>query len=120
MDKTNHFKLGQIKFLKHKTPELQRVINELDNFVRVTPSGVGATGRPRFGAEGSGHDDGVMSMLGNFHVIKTKIFKIYTGNGNVGAVPNKEERVTSKQMLPGGGAMGVINQQDVIDDMLST
>ena len=116
VDPTNKFKLGQIKFLKHKTPELMQVVNELDSFVRKMPAGVGATGQPKYGAEGTGHDDGPMSMLGNFHIIKTKIFKIYTGKENVGAVPNKEERVTTKLPLEGGRALGVLSHDGYYDN----
>lgn len=112
VDPTNKFKLGQIKFLKQKTPDLRQVVSELDSFVRKDPEGIGATGQPKYGAEGTQHDDGPMSMLGNFHVIKTKIFKIYSGDGSVGAVPNKEERVTTKFPLEGGRAMGTLNQEE--------
>ena len=119
VDPTNERKLGQIKFMKNKTPELLKVYNEVGNFVRKMPEGIGATGQPKFGAEGTGHDDGVMSMLGNFHIIKTKIFRIYTGNGSVGAVPNVENRVTTKSRLDGGRAMGNIKGDGIIDDMLN-
>lgn len=73
LDPKNEAKLGQILFTRNKTPELQKIINELDSFVRKIPSGIGTTGRPRYGAEGNLHDDGVMSMLGNFFLIKTRI-----------------------------------------------
>ena len=111
-DPPNDHKLGQIKFLKQKTPDLQQVVNELGSFVRKDPEGIGATGQPKYGAEGQQHDDGPMSMLGNFHIIKTKVFKIYSGTGTVGAVPNKEERITPKMPLEGGRAMGTIHQED--------
>jgi hypothetical protein len=111
VDPENRRKMGQIKFLKQKTKDLQQVVNELDSFVRKDPEGVGATGRPRFGAEGTQHDDGPMSMLGNFHMVKTKVFKIYTGVGTVGAVPNVEKRVTEKVPLQGGRAVGTLNQE---------
>lgn len=117
-DPDNKFKLGQIKFLKQKTEELIQVINELDNFVRKMPEGIGSTSRPKFGAEGSGHDDGVMSMLGNFHIIKTQIFKIFSGNGTVGAVPNVEQRVTNKIPLAGGRAMGVLDADTITRQIL--
>jgi len=120
VDPNNTAKLGQIKFLKQKTDDLQRVVNELDSFVRKMPEGIGATGRPKFGAEGTQHDDGPMSMLGNFHVIKTKVFKIFTGLGTVGAVPNVEQRIVAKQRLPGGGAVGSVNADKIVEDMLDT
>ena len=117
VDLDNERKLGQIKFLKHKTADLQQVVSELDSFVRKDPEGVGATGRPKFGAEGTQHDDGPMSMLGNFHMVKTKVFKIFTGVGTVGAVPNVSERVVDKQQLQGGRAIGVINQEEAYNEM---
>ncbi len=118
VDPDNLRKLGQIKFLKQKTPELQKIVTEVDSFVRKVPEGIGSTGRPKFGAEGSQHDDGVMSMLGNFHVIKTKVFKIYSGVGVAGAVQNVETRVETAQPLPGGRAMGVIKQEAVEEGIM--
>ncbi len=117
VDPMNTAKLGQIKFLKQKTVDLQRVVNELDSFVRKMPEGIGATGRPKFGAEGTQHDDGPMSMLGNFHTIKTKIFKIFIGTGTVGAVPNVEERMVTKLPLLGGGAIGSVNAESMYNDL---
>ena len=112
VDPENKRTMGQIKFLKQKTKDLQKVVNELDSFVMKMPEGVDATGRPKYGAEGTQHDDGPMSMLGNFHMVKTKVFKIYTGTGTVGAVPNAETRVTDKAtQLQGGRAIGVMNQE---------
>ncbi len=119
VDPPNTFKLGQIKFLKHKTPELIQVVNELDSFVRKMPEGIGATGQPKYGAEGTQHDDGPMSMLGNFHIIKTKVFKIYTGKENVGAVPNVEQRITSRLPLEGGRAMGTLSHSTVENQIMS-
>lgn len=86
-DPENIRHLGQIKFLKKKTRELVQLKSEFESFVRKMPEGIGATGQPKYGAEGTGHDDGVMSTLGHIHMIKTIIFKIYTGTGSVGAVP---------------------------------
>ncbi len=119
VDPENKSKLGQIKFIKHKTPELVKIVNELDSFVRKIPDGIGSTGRPKFGAEGSEHDDGVMSMLGNFHIIKTKVFKIYTGTGTVGAVPNVYRRSTMKEPLFGGGAIGTLHTDGIEKDILN-
>ncbi len=120
VDPQNTAKLGQIKFLKQKTADLQRVVNELDSFVEKRPEGIGATGRPKYGAEGTQHDDGPMSMLGNFHMIKTKVFKIFTGLGKVGAVPNVETRMVAKQPLPGGGAVGNINGDHIVESILDS
>lgn len=83
-DPGNEHRLGQIKFLRDKTADLKKLVFELENFIRKVPEGLG-TGRPRFGAEGRGHDDGPMSMLGHFFMIKTRVFRIYSGHGAVGA-----------------------------------
>ena len=118
IDPENKRLMGQIKFLKQKTKDLQTVVNELDSFVMKMPEGIGATGEPKYGAEGTQHDDGPMSMLGNFHMVKTKVFKIYTGVGTVGAVPNAETRMTEKSMqLQGGRAVAVINQEKLYGGM---
>jgi len=84
-DSTNALKLGQIVLPKKKTPEMLRWMNQLDSFVRKDPEGF-ATGLPKYAAEGSGHDDGIMAALGNIFMIKTKIFGIFGGNPAVGAI----------------------------------
>lgn len=109
-DPENKYKLGQIRFLKEKTPQLQKIVNELDTFVRKMPDSLGSTGRPKFGAEGSNHDDGVTSMLGNFHIIKTKIFKIFGGKSAVGKVPNEYYSMGDKKPLPPNVAVGSISR----------
>ena len=119
MDKKNDFKLGQIKFLKRKTPELIKLLNEFDSFVRKDADGVGSTGRPKYGAEGNNHDDGVLSMLGNIHMIKTQIFKVFIGSGAVGAVQNKETRVTTKMPLPKGVQVGTVHHDSIESSMLN-
>jgi len=83
IDPENKQKLGQIKFPKRKTPGLTKLINQIDSFIRVDPETVGSTARPKFGAEGTQHDDGVMSMLGNIHVIVTKVLQYSYGKRSV-------------------------------------
>lgn len=110
-DPENKLKLGQIRFLKKKTKELVKLKNEFESFVRKMPEGIGATGQPKYGAEGSGHDDGVMSALGGIHMVKTKVFKIYTGVGSVGAVPNvpSSQREQIKTPMQGGRSIGRVD-----------
>ena len=117
-DRENEYKLGQIKFLKEKTPELIKLVNEFDSFVRKDVEGVGAVGRPKYGAEGNHHDDGVLSTLGNIHMIKTKVFKIFTGSGVVGAIQNKENRAVSRIPLPNGIAVGTIKHDSIENNLL--
>ncbi len=83
IDPENKQKLGQIKFPKRKTPGLTKLINQIDSFIRVDPETVGSTSRPKFGAEGTQHDDGVMSMLGNIHVIVTKVLQYSYGKRSI-------------------------------------
>ncbi len=83
IDPENKRKLGQIKFPKRKTEGLVKLISQLDSFIRVDPTTVGSTARPKFGAEGSQHDDGPMSMLGNIHLIVTKILQTSYGKRSI-------------------------------------
>lgn len=58
---------------KHITdPELKKLLNQFDTFI-VKPT---KTGNPKYEAEGQNRDDGVMSLLGNIFMIKTRILKI--------------------------------------------
>jgi len=70
---------GRIVFPKQKTPEIQKILNQIDNYVvRRQPQ----SGRFIYEADegnkqsGERHDDGVASLLGNLFIIKQKIFKI--------------------------------------------
>ena len=89
-------------------------MNELDSFVRKVPEGIGTTGRPRFGAEGSGHDDGVMSMLGNIHMIKVSVFKIFTGVGAVGAVHHDGSQLGNSGQPPIGRSIGRVGDSSYL------
>lgn len=83
IDPDNKLKLGQIKFPKRKTEGLIKLKNQIDSFIRVDAETVGSTARPKFGAEGTQHDDGVMSMLGNIHIIVTKILQYSYGKRDI-------------------------------------
>ena len=91
-DPENVMKLGQIVLPKKKTVEMMKWMNQLDSFVRKDPEGF-ATGLPKYAAEGSGHDDGIMAALGNIFMIKTKIFGIYGGNPAVASIPRLDKAV---------------------------
>jgi len=92
-DPANTMKLGQIVLPVHKSEYMVKWMNQLDSFVRKDPEGIGATGNPKFGAEGTGHDDGIMALLGNIFLIKTKLFKIFTGTSAVGAVSRNNDSI---------------------------
>ena len=119
-DPPNVQKLGQILFLKEKTPDLQKLSGQVDNFIRKNPEGVGAVGRPKFGAEGSGHDDAVMAMLGALHIIKTRIFKNY-GGGAVAHVPFTSDDYRGNTHPPRrpNDTVGSINHDKIEQDMLN-
>lgn len=123
-DPANKLKLGQIVLTKQKTPAMIKWMNQLDSFVRVDPEGIGSTGAPKFGALGNGHDDGIMASLGNIFLIKTKIFKIFSGNSSVGAVmrnspspldPSFEASKTKTQLTD--RAMGRVDDSYLYEDL---
>ena len=91
-DPDNVMRLGQIVLPKLKTTEMMKWMGQLDSFVRKDPEGF-TTGLPKYAAEGSGHDDGIMAALGNIFMIKTKIFGIYGGNPAVGSIPRLDQKV---------------------------
>jgi hypothetical protein len=74
-------------------------MNQLDSFVRKDPEGF-VTGLPKYAAEGSGHDDGIMAALGNIFMIKTKIFGIFGGAGAVGVIHRNDPTPLSPQQKP--------------------
>ena len=84
-DPKNVMRLGQIVLPKDKTTEMMKWMGQLDSFVRKDPEGF-TTGNPKYAAEGSGHDDGIMAALGNIFMIKTKIFGLFTGGPAVQAI----------------------------------
>jgi hypothetical protein len=102
IDPENKQRLGQIKFPKRKTPGLTKLINQIDSFIRVDAETVGSTARPKFGAEGTQHDDGVMSMLGNIHVIVTKVLQYNYGKRSIaGKIRDTKHGPLNKPALNG-------------------
>lgn len=90
-DPKNEHLLGQVRVARQRTPELERLMQEFDNFVRVDAQGTGASARPKFGAAGRGHDDGVMSCLLNFYAATTWVFGM-GGGGTMGGVSYADMR----------------------------
>lgn len=66
---------GNIKFPKRKTKEIKKILSQMDSFIVEKPN-VGGTPNYKYHAEGTQHDDGVMSLLGNLFIVKEKILKI--------------------------------------------
>jgi hypothetical protein len=122
-DPHNHLKLGQIILPKKKSETMIKWMNQLDTFVRKDPEGFGATGQPKYGAEGTGHDDGIMASLGNIFMIKTKIFKIFSGASSIGAVQvdNKGRNVMGNSnhrgLSPPGRSIGRIDDSGFYEGM---
>ena len=103
-DPDNIHKLGQVRMASPLTTGLRRLTGELDTFVRTTS----LTGHPKYGAEGSHHDDGPMAMLGCAHLVRTRMYRY--GRGAIGQVPAYTQRgmaITGseieKKMLEGRG-----------------
>lgn len=96
IDPENKLKLGQIRFPKRKTAGLIKLISQIDSFVRVDIDTVGSTSRPRFGGEGTQHDDGPMSMLGNIHLIVTQILKSSYGKHSIMGINRNRQNVMNK------------------------
>jgi len=91
-DPANVMKLGQIVLPKDKTPEMIKWMGQLDSFVRKDPDSFSGA-NPKYAAEGTGHDDGIMASLGNIFMIKTKIFGLYGGNPAVGSIPRIDRKL---------------------------
>lgn len=111
-DPNNELKLGQIITPIKKTEGMRRWESQLDSFVRKNPEGFGSTALPKFAAEGSGHDDGIMASLGNIFLIKTKLFNIYGGAHALGTVIHGEslDPVRTQENKPTGRAIGFVEQ----------
>lgn len=118
-DPTNRMKLGQIVLPKKKTDEMLKWMNQLDSFVRKDPEGF-ETGLPKYAAEGSGHDDGIMAALGNIFMIKTKIFGIFGGNPAVAAIQRVGKELGQPRRTPDrtkGIAVGSVDDSQFYQGM---
>lgn len=75
---TNSWRVdGNIVFpvANKQTPEIKKIIHQLDSFVVKKTDGSGGP-TFRYAAEGTQHDDGIMSLLGNLYIVKEKFLKI--------------------------------------------
>ena len=74
-DPDNEKCLGQVFFPVHKTPEIRKIVSELDTFIVEKPN-LGGTPNPKYHADGDQHDDGVLSLLGNLFIVKERLLRI--------------------------------------------
>lgn len=104
-----------------QTPEIKKIITQLDSFVVKKTDGSGGPNF-RYGAEGTQHDDGIMSLLGNLFIIKEKFFNLNGYGARVmGAkkieadapdVINDEELSTTP-----GRVLGAVNTERMYDSL---
>jgi len=68
---------GHITFppKEKQTDEIKKILHQVDSFVVKKTDGSGGPSF-KYGAEGSQHDDGVMSLLGNLFIVKEKYLQI--------------------------------------------
>ena len=66
---------GKIKFPRRKTPEIKKILSQMDTFIVEKPN-LGGSPNYKYHAEGNQHDDGVMSLLGNLYIVKEKVLHI--------------------------------------------
>jgi len=99
--------------LKEKqTPEIKKIINQLDSFVVKKTDGSGGPSF-KYGAEGTQHDDGIMSLLGNLYIIKEKFLHISGYDNRVigGKSPTTEtiDSLDEDKMSTPGRTLGTVN-----------
>lgn len=113
---------GNITFpiAEKQTPEIKKILHQLDSFVVKKTDG---TGGPSFkyGAEGTQHDDGVMSLLGNLYVVKEKFLRIsgYDTRAIDSKVPSTEsiDGDIQENIETPGRALGSIDTSDVYNKL---
>lgn len=114
---------GNITFpLEEKqTPEIKKIIHQLDSFVVKKTDGSGGP-TFRYGAEGTQHDDGIMSLLGNLYIVKEKFLRI-SGYGAraIGGKSPKDETIEEplEQQAPQvpGRVLGTVNTKNAYDQL---
>jgi len=115
---------GDITFpIKEKqTPEIKKVIHQLDSFVVKKTDGSGGPSF-RYAAEGTQHDDGIMSLLGNLYITKEKFLRIsgYEGRGiggrSAGNETIEQSQEEEKVVVP-GRTLGQVNTKSAYDSLL--
>lgn len=105
-----------------QTPEIKKVIYQLDSFVVKKTDGSGGPSF-KYGAEGTQHDDGIMSLLGNLFITKEKFLNIsgYEARGIGGKTSGDEtieQSLESEQVSIPGRTLGQVNTKSVYDSLL--
>jgi hypothetical protein len=121
---TNSWRVdGNITFplAEKQTPEIKKIIHQLDSFVVKKTDGSGGP-TFRYGAEGTQHDDGVTSLLGNLYTVKEKFLKIsgYDKRALGGKSPGGERIDNSIEepiSIP-GRTLGSINTNSMYDSIM--
>lgn len=114
---------GNITFpIKEKqTPEIKKIIHQLDSFVVKKTDGSGGPSF-KYAAEGTQHDDGIMSLLGNLYIVKEKFLKIsgYGGRMLGGMDTGKvtiDDRIEEEVAEVPGRTLGSINTNSAYDSL---
>ena len=108
--------------LKEKqTPELKKIIHQVDSYVVKKTSGIAGPSF-KYEAEGTQHDDGIASMLGNLYVIKEKFLRIsgYGPRATGGKRPAEEtieDQLAQEELSTPGRTLGTINTSQMYDNL---
>jgi len=121
---TNSWRVdGNITFplAEKQTPEIKKIIHQLDSFVVKKTDGSGGP-TFRYGADGTQHDDGIMSLIGNLYIIKEKFLKIsgYGARAIGGKTTGKETiegPLEEEQMEVTGRTLGNVNTSQMYDKL---
>ena len=105
-----------------QTPEIKKILHQLDSFVVSKASGVsGPTWK--YAADGTQHDDGVMSLLGNLYIVKEKFLRIsgYGKRASGGKAPTTEsieDTQPVEELDLGGRVIGAVNTNNAYDSII--
>ena len=106
-----------------QTPEIKKIVHQLDSFVVKKTDGTGGPSW-KYGAEGTQHDDGIMSLLGNLYIVKEKFLKISGYDKRMlGAKPIQGNsidgpiRENPETMELGGRTLGSVNTSSFYDNL---
>ena len=106
---------------EEQSPEIKKIIQQLDSFVIKKTDGI-AGPQFKYAAEGTQHDDGIMSLLGNLYIVKELFLHISGYDGRVagGKAGDKEtiEDVNNEEkvVLP-GRTLGSISTSSVYEGL---
>lgn len=101
-----------------RTPEINKIVHQLDSFVvKKTDSTSGPSFK--YGAEGTQHDDGVTSLLGNLFVVKEKYLNISGYDTRVigGKVAGEETTEQEESEPVPGRTLGSVNTNQMYDGL---